>query len=74
MKIKEPVLLSKQQVAIYEVDVNGTMIQVTYAYDLDELGMGHWEYDLEPCYEGLSEEEIENLEEEFEEVIADIPL
>lgn len=74
MKIKEPVLLSKQQVAIYEVDVNGTMIQVTYAYDLDELGMGYWEYDLEPCYEGLSEEEIENLEEEFEEVIADIPL
>lgn len=74
MKIKEPVLFSKQQVAVYHVDVDGTNIEVTYAYDLDEEGKGGWDYDLEPLYEGLSEEEIEDLEEEFEEVIADIPL
>lgn len=74
MKIKDPVLQSKQVVAVYEVDVDGTMVEVRYAYDMDEEGKGSWEYDLSECCEGLSEEEIDALEEEFEDVISDIGL
>jgi hypothetical protein len=72
MKIKDPVLVSKKQVAVYEVDVDGTKIEVTYWYDLDDEGKGEWDYDLEPCYINLSEEEMEDLEEEFENVISEI--
>ena len=72
MRIKEPVLFGKQMSAIYIVDVEGKKIEVTYYYDLNnEFGSG-WEYDLEPCYEGLTEEEIEDLEEEFAEVVSSI--
>ena len=45
---------------------------MTYWYDLDDEGKGGWDYDLTPCYENLTEEEIEDLEEEFENVIADL--
>ena len=72
MKIKDPVLLSKNIVAIYTVDVDGTKIEVVYSYDMDDEGKGGWDYDLTPCYEGLTEEEIEDLEEEFENIISDI--
>ena len=72
MRIKNPVLLSKQVVAIYEVDVEGTKVEVVYAYDLNNEGKGAWDYDLSECYEGLTDEEIDELEEEFENIIADI--
>ena len=74
MKIKDPVMLSKQVVAVYEVDVEGVPIKVTYSYDDDEEGKGYWEYDLEPACKGLDEDEIEDLEEQFEDVISDIGL
>ena len=74
MKIKDPVLLSKTVNATFIVDVEGKKVEVTYWYNLDEEGKGGWDYDLEPCYEGLTDEEIEDLEEQFEDVIGDIGL
>lgn len=74
MRIKDPVLINKQVVDMYEVDVEGTKVEVCYSYDIDNEGKGGWDYDLSECYEGLTEEEIEELEEEFENVIADIGL
>ena len=49
-------------------------IEVTYWYDLDDEGKGGWDYDLTPCHENLTDEEIEDLEEEFEIVIEDLGL
>jgi hypothetical protein len=72
MKIKEPALMYKTVNATWIVDVEGTKIEVVYWYNLDETQEGGWDYDLTPCYEGLTEEEIEALEEEFEDVISDL--
>jgi len=72
MKIKNPVLLSKKQWAIYEVDVDGTKIEVTYVYDLDEEGKGFWDYSLDCFADELSDDEMEDLEDEFAEVISQI--
>ena len=72
MRIKDPVLIKKQVTAIYEVDVEGTKVEVVYSYDLDDEGKGGWDYDLSECYTDLTDEEIEDLEEEFENVIMDI--
>ena len=69
MKIKNPVLLEKQVNAVYEVDVEGIKIQVTYNYSLEDEMNGGWDYDLSPCYEGLTDDEIEELESEFEIVL-----
>ncbi len=74
MKIKDPVLVSKTVNATYIVDVEGKKVEVTYWYALDDEGKGWWDYDLEPCYVGLTDEEIEDLEEEFGIVIGDIGL
>ena len=72
LKIKDPVLLSKQVISVYEVDVGGTPIQVTYCYDDDGEGKGWWDYSLVPAYEGLNDNEIADLEEQFDDVISDI--
>lgn len=72
MKIKDPVLLLKQHVAVYEVDVDGTKIEVTYVYDLDEEGKGYWDYSLDCFADDLSDDEMEDLEDEFAEVISQI--
>jgi hypothetical protein len=72
MKIKDPVLLSEQVVKVYEVDVEGEKIQVYYSYDMDEEGKGGWDWDLSPCYLGLTDEEIQDLDDEFEEVISNL--
>jgi hypothetical protein len=72
MRIKDPVLVSKQVTSIYEVDVEGKKIEVSYWYNMDDEGKGGWDWDLSPCYEGLTDEEIEDLEEEFEIVIEDL--
>ena len=74
MRIKDPVLRSKNVVAIYEVDVEGTKVEVVYSYDMDNEGRGGWDYDLSDCYAGLTDEEIEDLEDEFESIIEDIGL
>jgi len=72
MKIKDPVLLSKKTVAVYEIDVDGSKVIATYSYDMDNEQAGGWDYDLEPLHEGLDDDEIDDLEEEFSEVILDI--
>ena len=72
MRIKDPVLFKKTVNAIYIVDVEGKKIEVTYWYDLDDEGKGGWDYDLTPCYVDLTDEEIEDLEEEFEIVISNL--
>ena len=70
--IKDPVLLYKTVNATWLVDVDGTKIEVTYWYNLDNEQSGGWDYDLTPCYENLTEEEIEDLVEQFELVIEDL--
>lgn len=72
LKIKDPVLVYKTVNATWIVDVDGTKIEVTYWYNLDNEQSGGWDYDLTPCYENLTEEEIEDLEEQFEDVICEI--
>ena len=72
MRIKDPVLVSKEIVSVYEVDVEGQKIKVYYSYDMDEEGKGGWDWDLSPCYEGLTDDEIQELEDEFEEVISNL--
>jgi hypothetical protein len=71
-KIKDPVLVYKTVNANWIVDVDGTKIEVTYWYNLDNEQSGGWDYDLTPCYENLTKEEIEDLEEQFEIVIEDL--
>ena len=72
MRIKDPVLISKQVVAVYEVDVEGTKIEVFYSYNMDDEGKGGWDWDLSPCYEGLTDDEIQELDDEFEQVISNL--
>lgn len=72
MKIKKPVLVSKEIVSVYEVDVEGTKIPVFYSYSMDDEGKGGFDWDLSPCYEGLTKSQILELDDEFEEVIAEI--
>jgi hypothetical protein len=72
MRIKDPVLVYKTVEAVYELDVEGKKIRATYTYDIGDEQAGGWSYDLEPCYVDLTEEEIEDLEEEFADVILDI--
>ena len=65
MIIKDPVLIEKQVHAIYEFDVGGIKIQATYTNNGDTDESNGWNYDLSPCFEGLDDDEIEELEEEF---------
>jgi hypothetical protein len=72
MRIKDPVLVGKKLFAVYIVDVEGKKVEVTYSYDMDNEQAGGWHYDLEPCYVDLTDDEIEDLEEEFANVVLDI--
>jgi hypothetical protein len=65
MKIKNPTLIYKRLQEVYEVDVEGTKVIATYTYDMDNEQSGGWDYDLEPCYVDLDDDEIDELEEEF---------
>ena len=65
MKIKNPVLIEKQVNAIYEFDVEGVKIEATYTNNGETDECNGWEYDLSPCHEGLTDDEIEELEDEF---------
>jgi hypothetical protein len=71
MNIKDPVLVYKFIKEIYEVDVNGTKVIAKYSYDLENEQGGGWDYDLTPCYEGLDEDEISDLEDDFYQVLCE---
>jgi len=71
-KIKDPLLISEQQRGyqkVYEVDVEGKKVIATYTYDGEEEQRSGWDYDLTPCYADLTEDEIQDLEDEFYEVL-----
>ena len=66
-RVKEPTLISEEPRGyqkVYEIDIEGKKIIATYTYDAEEEHRSGWEYDLSPCYEGLTEDEILDLEEE----------
>lgn len=65
MRIKNPTLIDKKLTEVYEVDVEGTKVIATYTYDMDNEQAGGWDYDLEPCYVDLDDDEIAELEDEF---------
>lgn len=71
MKIKNPTLISKKLTEVYEVDVEGTKVIATYTYDMGNEQAGGWEYDLEPCFVDLEDDEIDDLEEEFYQALLD---
>jgi hypothetical protein len=71
-KIKNPLLLSTEHYGyqkVYEVDVEGTKVLATYTYDGEYEERSGWNYDLTPCYVGLDEDEIQELEDEFYEAL-----
>ena len=74
-KIKNPLLLSTEHYGyqkVYEVDVEGTKVLATYTYDGEYEERSGWNYDLTPCYVGLDEDQIQELEDEFYEVLCEI--
>jgi hypothetical protein len=73
-KIKNPLLLSTEHRGyqkFYEVDVEGTKVLATYTYDGEHEERSGWDYDLTPCYVGLDEDEIQELEDEFYEALSE---
>lgn len=72
MRIKDPVLVAKQEKKVYEVDVEGTKVMATYEYDMDNEQASGWNYDLTPCCVDLTEDEVLELEDEFYEVLCEI--
>lgn len=72
MRIKDPVLVAKQEKKVYEVDVEGTKVMATYEYDMDNEQASGWDYDLTPCCVDLTEDEVLELEDEFYEVLCEI--
>ena len=73
-KIKNPTLIHATYGSyrkVYEVDVEGTKILATYVYDGEEEHRSGWDYDLTPCYVGLDEDEIQELEDEFYEALCE---
>jgi hypothetical protein len=71
MKIKNPTLIYKRLQEVYEVDVEGTKVIATYTYNMDNEQSGGWDYDLEPCFVDLEDDEIDDLEEEFYQALLD---
>ena len=65
MRIKNPTLVDKKLTEVYEVDVEGTKVIATYTYDMGNEQAGGWDYDLEPCFVDLDDDEIAELEDEF---------
>ena len=72
MRIKDPVLVAKQEKKVYEVDVEGMKVMATYEYDMDNEQASGWDYDLTPCCVDLTEDEVLELEDEFYEVLCEI--
>jgi hypothetical protein len=74
MKIKQPVLIDKLIKEVYEIDVEGTTIVATYTYNMTDATSDGWVYDLGCFYDDLSEDEIEDLEDEFADVLHSIAI
>lgn len=72
MRIKDPVLVAKQEKKVYEVDVEGTKVMATYEYDMDNEQASGWDYDLTPCCVDLTEDEVLELEDDFYGVLCGI--
>ncbi len=72
MKIKNPVLVYKTVEAVYELDIEGTKVRVKYTYDVGDEQMGGWSYNLSPCYVGLNEDEIAELDNEVADILCEI--
>jgi hypothetical protein len=75
MRIKDPLLISQtfgSYQKVYEVDVEGKKVIATYTYDGNEEQRSGWDYDLSPCCIDLTEDEIQELEDEFYEVLCEI--
>ncbi len=73
-RIKDPLLIDQtfgSYQKVYEVDVEGKKVIATYTYDGEEEHRSGWEYDLSPCYVDLTEDEIQELEDEFYEVLCE---
>ena len=73
-KIKNPLLVSEEYRGyqkVYEIDVEGTKVIATYTYDSEEEHRSGWDYDLTPCYVGLTDDEICDLEDDFYEVLCE---
>jgi hypothetical protein len=66
MKIKTKLLDKQIQVqALYELDIEGKKIKAEFKQNGDDSDESNgWTYDLSPCYEGLTEDEIDDLDEE----------
>jgi len=69
MKVKSPVMIDRMVEEVYEVDVEGKVVVATYTYYMGREASGQWKYDLTPCFEGLDEDEIFDLEEEFDQAL-----
>jgi hypothetical protein len=72
MRIKDPLLVNYVMTKVYSVDVEGKKVEVIYHYDMENEQASGWQYDLEPCLVDLTEEEIQDLEEEFADVVLNI--
>lgn len=73
IEICEPQFAYKVVKEVYSVEVNGKIINATYTYDVDdEVHAGCWDYDLAPVTQFLSEEEVESLEEQFQDALDEI--
>jgi hypothetical protein len=72
MRIKDPLLVNYVMTKVYIVDVEGKKVEAIYHYDMENEQLSGWQYDLEPCFVDLTEEEIQDLEDEFYEVLCEI--
>jgi hypothetical protein len=70
-KIKDPRLIEELIYAVYEIDVEGTKVIAYYNNDPDSDFNG-WKYDLTPCFVDLTEDEIQELEEDFDQVLCEL--
>lgn len=75
MKIKQPRLVDKtihSITAVYEFDIEGKKVIATFTDDGsgedDDVNNG-WKFDLSPCLVDLTEEESDELTEEFLEAL-----
>jgi hypothetical protein len=78
MKIKQPTLIDRtihSITAVYEFDIEGKKVTATFT----DNGSGEdadvnngWKFDLSPCLVDLTEEESNELADEFLEVLYEI--
>lgn len=73
IEICDPDFAYKVVKEVYSIEVNGLLIEAVYTYIVDdEVHSGHWDYDLTPAFESLTKEEVELLEEQFQDALDEI--